>query len=146
MNGIRNINVSVSNVSAAHHVDPAELAGAIANSVNLRSRGNGISAQVQMQADKGSAALDVTIESESATPLLPQSSAGAERWSFKFKISATLTTADGQLIWQEKNADYSYSNLLPKEDEQAAWKDPHVRSRAPQFLGTWLVQRMFTGQ
>jgi hypothetical protein len=144
-NGIRSVNVTVVNASASRRVDPDQLGGAIANNINQRSRGNGVTAQTQRQTGKGSAVLEVIIESESATPRPPVSSAGTELWTFDFKVSATLTTDDGRLIWKEK-ADYSFTNWLPQEDPEAAWLEPRVRIRAPQFLATWLVMRMFTGE
>jgi len=50
LQGIQSIRVEVTNASEFHHLDPSDLAQAVANAINWRTRETGVNAHIQKEA------------------------------------------------------------------------------------------------
>jgi hypothetical protein len=141
--GIHNIQVSATNTSDSQHIDPSDLARAVARSINDDSPGTGIKAQVQQDAAATDASLKITILSEIATTPPDSSSAKTASWKFQFRISAVLTKSDGQVVWTETNELYQYYRPPYRKDPDDPWGNPALRRSLPPDLAFDLVFAMF---
>ena len=143
LQGIQNIRVEVTNNSESHYLDSGNLAEAVANSINWRTKETGVSAHVQKEAGEGDAVLAITVLNETATPETTPKNGGATQWSFFIKTSATLTKQNGQVAWHETEAGSRFSRALAQDDPIAVWKDPSLQSGLSFALSRRMVYRMF---
>ena len=103
--GIQMIEVAVSNVSESHHLDSTDLAQAVVKEINDHAKYTTMKAEVQKRIGAaGDAVLKITVLSETAVPV---PAAKTPHWTFEFKISSTLTTADGKVVWGRTNESYA---------------------------------------
>jgi len=141
LQGVQSIRVEVTNNSASHHLDSSELAQAIANSINWRTKETGVNAHVQKEA--GDAVLAIAVLSEMATPGPILANGGTVRWTFDVKTSASLTKLNGQTIWHSSEAYSRFSRRFAATDQADVWKDPMLQSWLATSLSQRLVYRMF---
>jgi hypothetical protein len=141
LQGVHRVEVEVTESSAAHHVEPAALARTVADTINWKTKGNGIKAVAPKTPGKADAVLQITILDESAVPLAKQT-ADYARFTFHFKVSAKLTGQDGKVIWEEKNADYPLPLRYDPEDPSGVWKADAMRRDLFVELSIRLVDRM----
>jgi len=141
LQGVQSIRVEVTNNSEPHHLDPSELAQAIANSINWRTKETGVNAHVQKEA--GDAILAITVLNESVTSETTPANGGAVRWTFEVKTSASLTKLNGQTLWHYTEADSRFSRNFALEGHADAWRDPVLQNWLLASLSQRLVYRMF---
>ena len=143
LQGIHHIRVTAVNVSESHHLDPFDVAQAVAYRINVRSRETGARAHVEREATTVDAVFAITILRESATQILRLSASGVERWSILVNTSATLTNADGQVIWSETGVSNSFYRAFAAQDVEELWKEPTLRNGLTTELSTRLAHRIF---
>lgn len=137
LQGIRTIQVAVTNLSESKHLAPADLAQAVANYMNARSLGPGIRTLAQAQASTTDAVLQITILSE-RTELPPRAG-----WAtFQVGISATLTRQNGQVIWRETNGSYGLSHRFTGKNPAYLWNEPKFQSGLFGALSSDLTYRL----
>ncbi len=141
--GIQSIRVEVANASPSHHLDPAVLAQKIAETINLQSWRTKIHAYVGKEAGNGDAVLEVTVLSETVEAATP---AKIKSITFLINDSATLTRANGALVWQETEAGSSVFRNLVEGDPADAWKLPGLVDGVDRALSHRLVFRMISGR
>jgi hypothetical protein len=143
LQGIQSIRVEVTNNSESHHLDPSDLAQAVANSINWQGKETRVDVHVQKEACDDDAVLAIVIVNESAA--LGATAAKGDpnkEWLFEVKISATLTRKDGQVVWSETDSGPRFSRKLAQTDPAEVWNDPIVRNSLTLALGNRLVYRM----
>jgi hypothetical protein len=142
LQGIQSIRVEVTNDSESHHLDPSELAQAVANSINWRNRETGVNAHVQKEAGDGDAILAVAIVNENATSGQPAAANRDEEWFFQITATAVLTKHDGQVVWSETNGVLQFSRKFTQKDPAELWNDPIVRNWLALAVGNRVTYRM----
>jgi hypothetical protein len=140
LQGIQSIQVSVTNASESHHLNPTDLAQSVIQSINEQATETGVSAYDQRYARD--AVLEIIVLSESATP----STTSDKKVSFMIGITATLTRQDGAVIWRETDAKYPFSYNLTSDRSADTWQNAFLRTWLTNMLGTRLVHRMFRGR
>lgn len=145
VHGIHTIRVTVSSPSESHPLDPATLAEAVVDKVNWQAGVTGIHAHVQEEAGNEDALMEVKVISESVHSSESPSPAGTRKWTFDFKLSATLTRQDGEVVWRETNRDYSFFDYLATDNPADLWDNPPVRIHVTSVLSLRLVQHMLYG-
>lgn len=151
LQGIQSIRVAVENSSESHHLDPQILAQAMANEINWETREALAGAHIETGAQEEDAVLNVTILSETATPSPqlsvpePPGTLKAGNWSLLFKISATLTRKDGQVIWRQSDTSYPVPHMFGPAEPSAMWKNATRIDQMPRLLSRRLVHRMLNG-
>jgi hypothetical protein len=92
------------------------------------------------------ATLSVDIRDESATSS-PVDKSGRLLWTFEPKVSATLTSSDGQVLWEEKEEVHKVKPWITTNDEAEAWKEFGRREWAlPEILGPNFPEAMLYGR
>jgi hypothetical protein len=133
------------NVSESRHLDPADLATAVVKEVNDRAKYTTMRAEVRKDGAMGDAVLNITLLSETALPVPTRSqssSAQAERWTFQFTVSSTLTKTDGVVVWSEASRSYPTFQSTQTNPE-IVWNDPKWRRSFISTISNDLVIRMF---
>ena len=143
LHGIKSIEVVVKNVSESHHLDPSDLAQTVAKRINWRTEQTGVTADVPQEGRAGEGVLEIKVLRESATPIPPPSASRVQWWSIMVNTSATLTKADGHVIWRETNFSNQLSSGFTAKDVEQLWKKPALRDWLPIELSNRLVYRMF---
>jgi hypothetical protein len=147
MQGIKTIAVVATNSSSTHHIDTDRLAVAIAKQINWRHDATKIRAQAGTAAGPADATLSVNIVEESATSASVDKSGRTTLWTFEPKVSATLTRADGQILWQEKEQAHEVNEPLTTNDEGEAWRRFSKKEWAlPYILGQDYLDQFFYGR
>jgi hypothetical protein len=122
MQSIKTIAVVATNSSSTHYIDTDRLETAIAKEINRRHGDTKIRAQVGAATGPADATLSVNIREESATAI-PGKSLGTMLWNFEPRVSATLTRADGQILWEEKEqVEKITQSIKATDDETEAWR------------------------
>ena len=142
LQGIQSIRVEVTNASEFHHHDPSDLAQAVANAINWRTRETGVNAHIQKEAGDGDAVLAITVLSETATPETTPESDGSTRWSFIVETSATLTKLNGQRVWHETEVNFRVNRSFAQQDPALLWKEPTLAPWLSGALSQRVVYRM----
>jgi hypothetical protein len=145
MQGIKTIAVVATNSSSTHHIEGDLLAAAIAKDINLLRGATKIRARGGSTAGPADATLSVRVLEESVTPTPEDES--TPRWTFGAKVSATLTRADGQILWEEKEQVHPVKQWFTTKDEAEAWKQFSKREWAlPEILGPGYREQIFYGR
>ncbi len=145
MQGIKTITVVATNSSSTHHIEGDLLAAAIAKDINLLRGDTKIRARVGSTAGPADSTLSVRVLEESVTPTPEDES--TPRWTFGARVSATLTRADGQILWEEKEQVHPVKQWFTTKDEAEAWKQFSKREWAlPEILGPGYREQIFYGR
>jgi hypothetical protein len=139
LDGIHDIRVEVKNASSSQHLDSADLARKIAESINEQSWRLKINAHDGKQAGGEDAVLAITVWREIVEPATP---AKTGRIRFLVMDSAALTKRDGELVWRETYVENSIGRYFAREDSNDAWKDPQLVDGISKVMSIWLVNRM----
>lgn len=121
LQGVKFIDVIVTNLSESHHLGPDLLAIAAVARINGETRFTGIRASTGPVTVPPDAILKIDILSERATPHVRKDSGSNMNWFFEAAFSATLTNHDGQVVWQETNKMHSIWQVA-SGNEAEAWK------------------------
>jgi hypothetical protein len=140
--GINRIRIVTSNTSPTQHLDAAQLSIWLASQISAQARGATITGFSAQQPGNEDAVLEVTILSESATPLTGTNPGDKQNWELRLSLTAVLTRNDGQVAWRESDGNYTTSRVLAKEPEPDIWKEPVVQGWLTRGVGNRLVYRM----
>jgi hypothetical protein len=140
LDGVQSIRVEVANASPSHHLDSADLALKIAETINQQSWKTRVNAHVRKEAGDGDAVLAVTVLSETV------GSAKPGRVTFLLKDSATLTRLDGTLVWRETEVGNWITRNFADENAADVWKAPDLVDWVSKALSDRLVFRMLYGR
>jgi len=140
---IHDIRVHVTSVAEAHHLDPQELAEAVAKAINVQSWRTRLNAHADKETGDGDAVLEIAIVDEIATPgAAATNGAPGNDWLFHVKTSSTLTRKDGSVLWSETDDGLRFSRRLSPQDAADVWHDPAVAHPLILAIGNRLVYRM----
>jgi hypothetical protein len=131
---IRNISVEAVNESGLHHLNPADLAAAVARDIDFRRFETHIGAAPQGDADPD-ARLQITITDETATQ-----SEGSLKWFITITVSAKVTARDGRVLWSDSHP-YSLALEFPEKDPDQVLQRVQIRN----WLAGRLMGRMLHG-
>jgi hypothetical protein len=145
LSGVRSIGVMVTNNSESHHVDTSTLAKVLEEQINEQSRDIKVKAHVEKESGNGDAVLAVVILSENATQNSRPNAIGYQTWTFRVKMSVTLTARDGRVIWKGTDEDYSFTEGFPA-GSPGVWKESRAQSYSDYFLCVSLVNHVFFGK
>jgi hypothetical protein len=140
LDGVQSIRVEVVNSSPSHHLDSADLAQKIAETINQQSWKAKINAHVEKEEKDEDAVLIINVVSETVVPA-PPSKTG--RRTFLIKDSAKLTRLDGTQVWWESEAVNWITHHIDEEKTADAWKVPDLVDDVNRALAARLVLRMF---
>ena len=137
--------MQVTNSSPTQHIDAGKLAEIITVILNRKARGSGIAAYEDGQSKPNDAILRISILRESAIPRRVPLRPGVSTWRITIALDATLTAADGMVVWRKTNAEYKsdYSNNHPGAD--APWGEPGFRRWAYFKVYRPLIGQMWHG-
>ena len=143
LQGVHDIRVHVTNVSESHHLDPSELAEAVANRINEQAWRTRVNARIDKEPGYGDAVLEIAIVSENATPGTAAGNDGPGKvWFFQVKTTSTLAKLNGAVLWTESDGGPGFSRKLASQDAADVWTDPAVSHPLILAVGNRLVYRM----
>jgi len=147
LQGVKTIVVVATNSSSTHHIDTDRLAAALAKQINSRHGDTKIRGLVGTAAGPADATLSVNIREESATSAYVDKSGRTTLWTFEPKVSAKLTGADGQILWQEKEQVHQVKEAFATNDEADAWRRfSKLEWSLPYILGQDYLDQIFYGR
>ena len=138
---LHTIAVKVTNSSDSQHIAPADLAQAVITHIDRFKYPFGLSAEPATDSSKADAVLAIHVLSESASPR-DAASARPTWWNFDTRLSASLTTRDGTILWQEIYEDHDLSIALKKKNAADAWKAAQSHDWPEIGLALHVVDRM----
>jgi hypothetical protein len=137
---MRNIRVTVTNVSASHRLAPAYVTETVVKQLNAHSNGQLAFAGDDTKNADGVLALSILEESGRLTHADPQSD--TVKWQFRIKFSATLTRADGQIIMSRPmrsvTSEPSWTGFT-KAGVTPGWDEPPTKDGLVWGIGDRLV-------
>jgi hypothetical protein len=132
--------VAVKNGSESHQLAPSDVARAMV--FNWRGRYTGIKVHIQSNAGLKDALLEITILSESTSLLQPSSLKGKENLTLDVRLSATLTSQNGDVLWHQQPTQISQICPIGLGEATEAWKDPKLRECVADKMSREIVNRM----
>jgi hypothetical protein len=145
LSGSEAIRVEVTNASATHHFNPADLSRWIAASINAQRRAGIPPARAGGEAVEGDAVLRVSLVDESLVSA-PTTQGSSNAVQVQLTLDATLTRPDGAIVWQERKHPYRSNGdyILSASGDSWVWKS--VRFWVQRDFCNLLVARMFAGE
>ena len=143
--GMRRIYVSVTNKSASQHTDASALAAAIALAFNDRDNIHGIHAS-PAESKHHDGTLQIDIVNESALPEATPASPGIGSWVFEVTWNATLTAANGTVLWRATNSVFRSNRPLDVPNSEDVWSNPQSQYRIRYPLSHELITRLLNDE
>ena len=143
LRGIHSIGVVVTNDSGLPALDGAMFAEQVRDSINFRTPGIHVKAQLKTDPDRADALLTISVLNERVVSAPAANGTGYGSWTVHFDLSAKLVTRDGRVIWSEANSGYEFPVNAPATDASTILQAS--QRRAAYQLGTRIVHRMFYG-
>jgi hypothetical protein len=125
LRGVDGVFLEVTDISDPHRIDTDQLGQWIAASVNTRDQGRNPRVYWGGQRKAGDTVLHVSVGNEGAASE-PEPQSPETRWTFTVSIAATLTAADGAVLWQKSNRQFHLNRGLLASTPELAWQAPVV--------------------
>jgi hypothetical protein len=125
LRGVDGIFLEVTDSSDPHKIDTDQLGRWTAASINARNQGRNPRVYSGGQPKAGDAELHVSIGDEGAASK-PEPQSPQTRWTFTVSIAATLTAADGAVLWQKSSRQFHLNRRLLASTPELAWQSPAV--------------------
>lgn len=125
LRGVNGIFLEVTDSSDPRRIDTDHLGQWIATSINTWDQGRKPKVHWGGQRSAGDAVLHVSVGNEGAVSE-PKPQSSETRWTFTASIAATLTAADGTVLWQNSNRQFHLTRLLNASTPELAWQAPAV--------------------
>jgi hypothetical protein len=143
LHGIQRIRVQVIDNSEPHRLAASDVANWVALRVTSQAKRANVTAFSQKEPANEDAVLQVTLLSETAAPQPNETGAA---WDFHVNVSAVLTKAGGQVVWQESDGVYEFHRASRPESVEELWKDPAIQNWLTLAVGDRLAYRMLSGR
>jgi hypothetical protein len=139
LQGIHRIRVQVTDNSEPHHLVASDVANWVGLRLTAQARRAHVTAFSQKEPANEDAVLQVTLLSEAAGP---QSTGDSRVWGFHVNVSAVLTKAGGQVVWQESDGAYEFRRAFQSQRVEELWTEPAVQNWLTLAVGNRVVYRM----
>jgi hypothetical protein len=117
--------LEVTEISDPRRIDTDQLGQWIAAYINMRDQSQNPRAYLGGQQKAGDAVLHVSIGDEGAASK-PEPQSPQTRWTLTVSIAATLTAADGAVLWQKSSRQFHLNRRLLASTPKLAWQSPAV--------------------
>jgi len=144
LQGSRRIRVQVTNSSPTQHIDAKHLAGGLTAMLNQKANRSGITAYEDGQSEPDDAVLRISILRESAIARQARGGPSVSNWRIAIVLNATLTAADGAVVWRKTNAEYQ-SDYADRHPGAAPWNEPWFQRWANFRIFRPLITQMWHG-
>ena len=145
LRGSQSIRVVITNESKTHNVDPDELRRWFVSAIN-ESRYSGIpKARLDAVAKPHEAVLKISLTNEDASHEANTDPKGYTQWTWKVDINATLTAADGSIVWSQAGTQYQSHRLSSLSNGKDAWNDIPARNQLNYAISRSLVKQLLLG-
>jgi len=129
---IRSFYIQVQDASNEDRVDGVSMSRAVASNFNELWKDFAVRAKSGEDSRRTDATLRITVEQKYAS--FSTVSRGKQQWIFDLRTSATLTAADGRLLWQKQNQISHFAIWLENGLPPDRWNSRGVRQHAAYSL------------